>query len=80
MIRAAGLALGLLAAAISMTGAEASPPSLPTGARAEPVAPAALAGWGADDQIAILRLFAQGCETDPPLRQGAPPPPALPAL
>lgn len=80
MIRATGLALGLLAAAIAMTGADASPPPLPMGARAESVAPAALAGWGADDQLAVLRLFAQGCETDPPLRQGAVPPPALPAL
>lgn len=65
---------------MSMTGADASPPPLPSGARAEPVAPAALAGWSADDQLAVLRLFAQGCETDPPLRQGAAPPPALPAL
>ncbi|WID94367.1 MltA domain-containing protein [Bosea vestrisii] len=44
------------------------------------MAPAALAGWGTDDQLAVLRLFAQGCETDPPLRQGAVPSPALPAL
>jgi membrane-bound lytic murein transglycosylase A len=80
VIRAAGLVLGLLAASIAMTGADASPPPLPSGARAEPVAPAALAGWGADDQLAVLRLFAQGCETDPPLRQGALPPPGLPAL
>lgn len=63
-----------------MTGANASPPSLPQGARAEPVAPASLAGWSADDQLAVLRLFAQGCETDPPLRQGAPAPAALPGL
>lgn len=80
MIRVAGLVLGLLAAGMSMTGAQASPPPLPTGARAEPVAPAALAGWNADDQLSVLRLFARGCETDPPLRQGAAPPPALPAL
>lgn len=80
MIRVAGLALGLLVAGLSMTGAEASPPSLPQGARAEPVAPASLAGWSADDQLSVLRLFAQGCETDPPLRQGAPMPATLPAL
>lgn len=80
MIRVAGLVLGLLVAAMAMTGADASPPPLPSGARAEPVAPAALAGWSTDDQLAVLRLFAQGCETDPPLRQGAPPPPALPTL
>lgn len=80
MIRVAGLALGLLVAGLSMTGAQASPPSLPQGARAEPVAPASLAGWNADDQLAVLRLFAQGCQADPPLRQGASPLPALPAL
>ena len=63
-----------------MTGAQASSPPLPQGARAEPVAPASLAGWSADDQLAVLSLFAQGCETDPPLRQGAPAPATLPAL
>ncbi|RXT15888.1 MULTISPECIES: MltA domain-containing protein [unclassified Bosea (in: a-proteobacteria)] len=80
MIRAAGFVLGLMAAGMAMTGVEASPPPLPQGARAEPVAPAVLAGWSADDQRVVLRLFAQGCETDPPLRQGVVPPPALPAL
>ncbi|MGX1790201.1 murein transglycosylase A [Bosea sp. NPDC055332] len=44
------------------------------------MAPASLSGWSADDQRAILGLFAKGCETDPPLRQGTVPPPALPAL
>jgi membrane-bound lytic murein transglycosylase A len=63
-----------------MTGAQASPPPLPAGARAEPVAPASLAGWNAEDQRSVLRLFAQGCESDPPLRQGAAPPSALPSL
>lgn len=82
MIRGAGLVLGLLAAGVSaaMSGADASPPPLPPGARAEAVRPGELAGWPGDDQRLVLRLFAQGCETDPPLRQGAPPPPALPAL
>lgn len=63
-----------------MTGASAASPPLPPGARAEPVTPSALAGWDADDQLVILRLFARGCETDPPLRQGAAPPPGLPGL
>lgn len=82
MIRGAGLVLGLLAAGVSaaMSDADASPPPLPPGARAEAVRPGELAGWPADDQRLVLRLFAQGCESDPPLRQGAAPPPALPAL
>lgn len=63
-----------------MTASAGAPPSVPAGARIEPVAPGTLAGWAADDQRIVLRLFAQGCETDPPLRQGAPPPPGLAAL
>lgn len=60
--------------------AASSPPPLPPGIRAEPVSPETLPGWRYDDQSVVLRLFAQGCETDPPLRQGAAPPPLLPAL
>ncbi len=41
---------------------------------------ATLEGWTSDDQRVTLRLFAQGCQTDPPLRQGVPTPPALAAL
>ncbi len=63
-----------------MTASAGAPPPVPAGARIEPVAPASLDGWAADDQRIVLRLFAQGCETDPPLRQGAPPPPGLAAL
>lgn len=63
-----------------MTASADAPPPLPAGVRVEPVAAGELAGWAADDQRIVLRLFAKGCETDPPLRQGAPPPPELAAL
>ena len=55
-------------------------PPLPVGAAAVSVRPAEIEGWRDDDHRTVLRLFAQGCAADPPLRQGVPPPAALPAL
>jgi membrane-bound lytic murein transglycosylase A len=78
VIRAAGLVLGLWAAGVSAVTASAPP--APAGARIEPVAAGKIAGWTQDDHRVVLRLFAQGCETDPPLRQGIKPPPGLPGL
>ncbi|WP_332683747.1 murein transglycosylase A [Bosea sp. (in: a-proteobacteria)] len=63
-----------------MTVSAASAPPLPAGARIEAVAAGAIPGWAQDDQRIVLRLFAQGCETDPPLRQGVASTPGLPAL
>ncbi len=56
----------------------ASPaPPLPPGAQAQAVAPADLPGWRDDDHAKAFSIFAKGCATNPPLRQGAPIPPAL---
>jgi membrane-bound lytic murein transglycosylase A len=75
--RVALVAIGLFFAA--MIGARAAPP-LPPGARAEAVSPDRLPGWRDDDHRVALRIFAAGCAADPPLRQGAPIPPALAAV
>jgi len=63
-----------------MTASADTPPPALSGARVDSVAPGAIAGWREDDQRVVLRLFARGCETDPPLRQGVPQPPGLAAL
>ncbi|MEN5084500.1 MltA domain-containing protein [Bosea sp. TWI1241] len=49
--------------------AAASPP-VPAGAELVRIEPSTLPGWSRDDQRVVLRLFAKGCQTDPPLRQG----------
>lgn len=74
MSRVALLAASLLITA--MTPAPAAPPS-PPGARAEAVLPASIPGWQDDDHRIALGIFAAGCATEPPLRQGAPLPAAL---
>lgn len=74
MSRIALLAASLLITA--MTPAPAAPP-LPPGARAEAVSFASIPGWQDDDQRIALAIFAAGCATEPPLRQGAPIPAAL---
>jgi membrane-bound lytic murein transglycosylase A len=73
------LALGVTmgAASITTTASAETPPPLPAGASASPVAPADVPGWRDDDQRAALTIFARGCAADPPLREGAAIPPAL---
>ncbi|MCU4182679.1 MltA domain-containing protein [Bosea sp. BH3] len=60
--------------------AMAAPFPLPEGARAEPLAPAALDGWAQDDHASAFAVFAKGCMADPPLRQAVPTPAALLAV
>lgn len=77
----AGVALAFSAALglASMT-AMASPPPLPQGARAEALPPSAIPGWAQDDHAKAFAIFAKGCMTDPPLRQGVPLPGRLTAV
>ncbi|PZN98723.1 MAG: lytic murein transglycosylase, partial [Hyphomicrobiales bacterium] len=78
MIRGAGLALALLAACWTpVSGMAASSPPLPPGASAEPLTPAQIAGWAADDHSAALAIFARGCQTEPSLRASVAVPAAL---
>lgn len=78
MIRGAGFALALLAACWTpVTGMATSSPPLPSGASAEPLAPAQIAGWSADDHAAALAIFARGCQAEPPLRASVQLPAAL---
>jgi membrane-bound lytic murein transglycosylase A len=78
VIRGAGLALALLAACWAPVSATAaSPPPLPAGATAEPLAPARIAGWVDDDHRAAFAIFARGCQAEPPLRASVAIPAAL---
>jgi membrane-bound lytic murein transglycosylase A len=66
----AGAALAFVAALGLASVTVAAPPSLPPGARAEALSPAAIPGWTQDDHAAAFAIFARGCMTEPPLRQG----------
>lgn len=81
MIRGAGVALALLAACWTPVSAmAASPPPLPAGATAEPLAPARVAGWAEDDHRTAFTIFARGCQAEPPLRASVAAPGALAAI
>jgi len=60
--------------------ASPSPPTLPAGATAEPLAPAAIAGWADDDHGAAFAIFTRGCQAEPPLRASVAVPAALAAV
>jgi membrane-bound lytic murein transglycosylase A len=79
VIRGAGFALALLAAACAapVSGMAASPPPLPPGAQAEALSPSQLSGWTVDDHRIAFGIFTQGCMTDPPLRPAVDLPKAL---
>ncbi|WP_293798511.1 MltA domain-containing protein [uncultured Bosea sp.] len=77
----ASVALAFSAAlGLASVTAMASPPPLPQGARAEALSPAELPGWAQDDHAKAFAIFAQGCMSDPPLRQGVPLPERLTAV
>ncbi len=77
MIRGVGFALALVLAlgVAAVTQAVAEQPPVPPGARAERLSFDGIPGWAADDHRVALRIVAQGCVADPPLRGGA----AIPA-
>ena len=63
------LAAGFLVViGLAGAGLAAEPPPLPTGATAERVDPASLAGWTGSDPRIPLSMLARGCAADPPLR------------
>jgi len=81
VIRGAGIALALSATlGFGCMSAMAAPFPLPEGARAEPLAPAAVDGWAQDDHSKAFAVFVQGCLADPPLRQAVPTPAPLLAV
>jgi membrane-bound lytic murein transglycosylase A len=76
-----GATILVLAGALGMPSASATPRAGPQGSTLHPVAFDALAGWHADDHSAAFASFRRTCESmlagRPDLRPGLPPPPAL---